>query len=234
MKASISILSTKHLDPTARDWALAQDWGLMEMEFIQIEALPLNRSQERRLDAIGPSDLVVVTSENAIKFLPTIQSTETWRFGCIGHKTRYKVQERFPHNQIRFTADNSRDLAAQIVESKCFGDVYFICAEDHRMELSLLLQKHRIKVETFSVYKTIKQPQKVDHHYDGILFFSPSGVESFFQLNQSIKNTIYAAIGQTTANALENYTKRVIISEAPTQEALLRCVQSYYENHFHE
>jgi uroporphyrinogen-III synthase len=230
MKTSISILSTKQLDLAARDWALAQGWELMEKDFILTVALPLDRSQLKSLDAIGLWDLVVFTSENAVTKLPPLGNTNHWRIACIGGKTLSRVQERFQGNQIRYTADNSKDLAGQIAESNFFGNVYFVCAEDHRKELPLHLHKHKIKVETLPVYKTIQQPQKVDQAYDTVLFFSPSGVESFFQMNQTKEGTVYAAIGETTASALIQYSKHVIVSETPTQEALLRRVKTYYEN----
>jgi uroporphyrinogen-III synthase len=230
MSRSISILSTKHLDTSARDWAMAEGWEMKEMEFIQTDAIPLNHAQLKSLDSIGPGDVVVFTSENAVNYLPAVQNTATWHFGCIGHKTLQKVQERFPQNQIRYTANNSRDLADKIADGKCYGDVFFICAEEHRTELAIRLKMQRIRVETIPVYKTEKHPQSIDQGFSGILFFSPSGVESFFQLNRTKEGTIYAAIGDTTAGALRNYTERVIVSQTPTQEALLQCVKTYYEN----
>src|SRR5258706_9822828 len=44
--------------------------------------------------------------------------------------------------------------------------------------------------------------------YDGILFFSPSGVESFFNTNEVNEQTILFAIGNTTATEIKKYTNR--------------------------
>ena len=63
---------------------------------------------------------------------------------------------------------------------------------------------------------------------DGILFFSPSGVESYFKLN-SIKDETCFCIGETTAEALENKkVKNIIISEKPSVESVITQVIEYY------
>ena len=67
-------------------------------------------------------------------------------------------------------------------------------------------------------------PQNIKgENVDAILFFSPSGVESYLKDNK-IKNEICFCIGETTASALENKTKNIIIAEQPTIEDVIEVI----------
>lgn len=65
---------------------------------------------------------------------------------------------------------------------------------------------------------------------DGILFFSPSAVESYLKLN-TIKDEMCFCIGETTAEALENKKiKNIIIAVKPSVENVIDEVIEYYTN----
>jgi uroporphyrinogen-III synthase len=84
-------------------------------------------------------------------------------------------------------------------------------------------------VEELIVYNTIEKPQAVSKKYDGILFFSPSAVRSFFQKNKINAETILFAIGQTTARELRNYSNNTtVISEIPDTEKVIADVIKYF------
>ncbi|HEX5668158.1 MAG TPA: uroporphyrinogen-III synthase, partial [Chitinophagaceae bacterium] len=65
--------------------------------------------------------------------------------------------------------------------------------------------------------------------FDGIIFFSPSAVESFFSMNQISNNTICFAIGDTTANALKQHTNnRIMVAKNPRQEDVIAMVIDHF------
>jgi uroporphyrinogen-III synthase len=81
------------------------------------------------------------------------------------------------------------------------------------------------------IYETIETPQVSTEDIDGILFFSPSAVQSFFSVNQLKKETVCFSIGYTTAESVAGFTdNRIIISEAPSQEMILASVHFYFAN----
>src|SRR6185436_12065727 len=91
------------------------------------------------------------------------------------------------------------------------------------------LRKNNIGVTEIVVYKTISTPQKIEKKYDGILFFSPSAVKSFFQANQLNDRTVLFAIGNTTANEIKNVSEnKIVIGETPDINTLLNKVISYF------
>jgi uroporphyrinogen-III synthase len=79
------------------------------------------------------------------------------------------------------------------------------------------------------VYHTIIAAHKISKDYDGILFYSPSAVESFFLVNTINENAVLFAIGYTTSNALKKFIKnKIIIAEQPGKEALVKKMVEYF------
>jgi uroporphyrinogen-III synthase len=92
------------------------------------------------------------------------------------------------------------------------------------------LKENGITFNEIEVYETNITSKKIKEKLDGILFFSPSGVESYFKLN-TIKDEICFCIGETTAEALENKkVKNIIIAEKPSVENVITEVVEYYKN----
>jgi uroporphyrinogen-III synthase len=84
-----------------------------------------------------------------------------------------------------------------------------------------------ITLDEVEVYETILTPHKIDFIPNGILFFSPSGVQSYLQENK-IENENCFCIGNTTAEALKDITKNVIIAHQQTVEnAIMKCIEFY-------
>jgi uroporphyrinogen-III synthase len=70
----------------------------------------------------------------------------------------------------------------------------------------------------------------VERVYDGIAFFSPSAVESFFSINTVPEATRLFAIGETTAASISAYCSNpVVISDSPEKEALVRRMIDYFQ-----
>ena len=92
------------------------------------------------------------------------------------------------------------------------------------------LKENRISFNEIEVYETEETSKKIKEKLDGILFFSPSGVDSYFKLN-IIKDEICFCIGETTAEALEEKKiKNIIITEKPLVENVIKEVLEYYKN----
>ena len=62
--------------------------------------------------------------------------------------------------------------------------------------------------------------------HDAVLFYSPSGVESYLQ-NNSLTQTTSFALGETTAKCLQTYTDNIITASQPTIEHLIAAVRKY-------
>ena len=86
-------------------------------------------------------------------------------------------------------------------------------------------QKNNIIFEEIEVYHTHLTPHKIDNQVDGILFFSPSAVQSYVKEN-TITNEICFCIGATTAAELT--TNNRIIANLPTVEnVIIQCINYF-------
>ena len=70
-------------------------------------------------------------------------------------------------------------------------------------------------------YKTVLKTKKFDQNWDGILFFSPSGVASYISENKPKKNSCAVCIGLTTATSAKKHFKSVVIAPTSTIESVL-------------
>src|SRR4029077_17349519 len=122
---------------------------------------------------------------------------------------------------------NASELAGEIIDwgktGKDTRPVVFFCGDQRRDELPKKLQQHGFDLEEIIVYKTIETTQEINDAYNGILFFSPSAVNSFFKTNKVTAHTVFFAIGETTANTIKGYTSnKIIISNTPAKDELLK------------
>jgi uroporphyrinogen-III synthase len=182
------------------------------------------------------SATIVFTSTKAVEaVVAEINGQKTpWKVFCIGYATSESVAKTFGEKSIEGAADNAKELAKAILDAHV-DEVIFFCGDQRRDELPGLLKQNRIEVKEIVVYKTIATPKKIEKKYDGILFFSPSAVKSFFQENKLDNQTILFAIGNTTAEEVKKFSKsKIVVSDAPDKKTLLNKVFSYFQtNHIH-
>jgi uroporphyrinogen-III synthase len=79
-------------------------------------------------------------------------------------------------------------------------------------------------VKEIVAYTTMLTPQAITSPADGILFFSPSGVESYL-LKNSGKQLVAFCLGETTAAyARDNGFANIRVAEKHSASALVDCV----------
>ncbi|MBA3674102.1 MAG: uroporphyrinogen-III synthase, partial [Chitinophagaceae bacterium] len=125
---------------------------------------------------------------------------------------------------------NAEDLSNVILKDEEIKKVHFFCGNQRRDELPNKLKAEGIEVEEIIVYETIETPQKMSRkQYDGILFFSPSAVKSYFSLNKLNEEIQVFAVGKTTADSiLQNDKREIITAEIPGEENMIDLVISHF------
>lgn len=223
MADRIRILTTRPLPEQLL--TLAEQAGVKVDTASFIETTPVLTRDA--LDAIEQTKnrkgLVLFTSMNAVEVVTQQLNgfVPKWRIYCIGQTTQELVQDYFGWEAIAGTAPNAALLAERIIQDNPPGEIHFFCGKQRRDELPNLLSNAQWIVDETIVYHTIETAQNISGQYDGILFYSPSAVTSFFSANQLPENTILFAIGNTTANAIRTYSNNnIIIGQAPGKEQL--------------
>lgn len=234
--ARFKLLSTRRLEPSLIEQAKQQGVDIRVREAISVTPiLSPEKYKELKpwLEGAEPA-YAVFTSANgveAVKHYLSFQGaahTPAWRVFCIAGKTREAIAAAFPQATILATAEYGSILADHIIEQGGIKEVVFFCGSKRREELPSMLRQAGIAVHEITVYVTEETPSRVDEDLDGVLFFSPSGVSSFFAANQLKKEAVCFAIGRTTAEAITPFTPNKIITSATTSpEAMLEAVYHY-------
>ncbi len=224
MTQQISILSTKTLTDKQRQIFLDANIDLLEQDFIEIE------NNDFELKNINSN--LIFSSQNAVLSLlekSGWDKLKTKNVFCVGIKTKELLE------QNSFKVDVYMDYASELAEIITLiynkESFTFFSGNLRKETLPQALKFAKIKFNEIEVYQTKLAPFRISaaEKIDGILFFSPSGVESFLKDNK-IKTETCFCIGETTAIALEKITKNIIIAEIPTIDDVIEKVIEYYKN----
>ena len=231
----VNILSTRPIDQSLIERAAESHIIIEALSFIKTEALTDERVIEQIRELARTNATVVFTSMNAVEAV-TAQLNDhhpDWKIFCIGHATKELVNLHFSPGSIAGTAANAGLLAAEIIKHNPPAVVFF-CGDERRPELPEMLVANNIDLQEIVVYKRFFTPEKISRPYDGILFFSPSAVESFFLRNILPSRTVLFAIGDTTAGYLrERCSNPIIISNVPGKEQLVEQCIIYFTTSTH-
>lgn len=229
----ITILSTRPVDEQVINEAAKQNIHIEVFPFIATEPIDdLDIYNEIEV-ALSETATIVFTSMNAVDAVASHVHDfgPDWKIYCTGNATRELVAEYFGDNSIAGTANDATELAQKIIEDDV-DEVIFFCGDKRRDELPALLHENEIEVTEIEVYETKSIPHKIDKTYNGILFFSPSAVESFFSNNKLQERTILFAIGNTTANEIKKYSgNTIVISDEPGKTNLAQKAIKFFDEH---
>ena len=223
-KNKLKILSTKKLQQETIDKASLNDIEIDELPFITTEPINSDELKTQLKSFLQQNITAVFTSKNAVKAFEQIVNREVpWKIFCIGQSTKKSVIKVFGEEKISGIANNAEELGDIILQDEEIRKIVFFCGKQKREELPNKLKAERKEVEEIVVYVTQETPQKISRkHYEGILFFSPSAVNSYFSLNKINEEIQIFAIGNTTAEAIRKQTnKEVNVAEIPTEENMI-------------
>lgn len=207
----MTILSTKKLKENQRSLLLQKGLSLVEFDAIKIEFTSF----------VVPTKIenAIFTSQNAVKAVLDKVSGVMNCF-CVGEKTKSLLEE-YGQNVIMMT-EYASELSDYLVKNHTKDSFHFFCGNIRSEEIPSALKKNNIKFEEIVVYHTTLNPKKFDRNFDAILFFSPSGVRSYVEANQSInKNTVAVCIGTTTASEVKKFSENAVISNSTTVESVI-------------
>lgn len=217
----IQILSTRTLSDNQKQALVNENFNVIEADFIH------TKNQAFELNQIN--DNLIFTSQNAVhSFLldPKSEELKTKNVFCVGLKTKILLSEA-GFNVIAYTG-YAADLAEIITLIYANESYTFFSGNLRRETLPEALKEAKIKFNEIQVYETILTPQKIQTAVEAILFFSPSGIESYLKEN-TIRKEVCFCIGTTTASALEGITKNIIIADQPTIEDVIEDVIAEYK-----
>jgi uroporphyrinogen-III synthase len=227
----VSILCTRLLDPQHIKKAGEHNIYITTLPFIEIKSATsvsfISQVSQLSLQKIN----VAFTSVNAVESVAQhINENPEWKIFCIGGITKDAVCKHFGEALVVASAKNASMLSRKIIDRRDIKEVIFFCGDQRLDDLPETLRINNIRVQEVIAYYASQTPHNVQEDYDGIMFFSPSAVHSFFSVNTIRTNVVLFSIGKTTTATIQTYCiNKVITSEWPGQENLLEKIFEYYK-----
>lgn len=222
--SNIRILSTRKLRPETIAVFEQMSVQLEMHSFINIEYLPNTRN------LLTNEATLIITSVHGIEGL--VHQNFDWRMAkevfCIAGVTVKALRSKIAKEVPIYSALYASDLLQLIIEKQIDNPLILVKGNKGLATIPIGLDAANISYEEWIVYKNEKKDLILEKEFEGILFFSPSAVESFVASNRIKENTITFALGSTTAAALKKWTKNVVIAETTSELSMAHAVASYF------
>lgn len=208
-----SLLSTRVLSASQSEQLRKAGWDVEQYNAISITLLPSTFEPGNRY--------AIFTSRHAVRAcFQDLQEPDPTGVQClcVGEKTAESLREKgiFPLE----VAPNAADLAMRIRNKYTEKSFVYYCGDKRLDLLPDALDSLRVSWEELVVYQTTQARREFHKSFDAILFFSPSGVESYYEVNKNSR-ALALCIGETTASAVKKYTNRYEVAEHPSVKAVI-------------
>jgi uroporphyrinogen-III synthase len=208
-----TILSTKKLTSTQKKMFQNANISVADYNAIKINFIDF--------DSPKKISCGIFTSQNAVKTFfshHNRNSSEIEKVFCVGEKTKSILEEN--GQKVVKMMKNASELADFIKKTHKHEVFHFFCGSLRRDEIPSALKNENIALFEVKTYETILKSMKIEQKWDGILFFSPTGMKSFCTENE-IKNSMAFCIGRTTYSEVKKHTTNVFESEKTTVESVI-------------
>ncbi|MEM6514619.1 MAG: hydroxymethylbilane synthase [Bacteroidota bacterium] len=188
------------------------------------------------LNRISPTVLqpnpknVIITSKNAVEALLNNFSSEDLKFEniyCVGRRTKRMVERKI--GKVKHVENSARQLADYLVEFIDGTEVTYFCSNMRLDELPDVLEENNIDLTEVVSYETKYSPVKIPETVKGVMFYSPSTVQSFKQENVVGDDMIAFCIGETTAKEASRHFQDVRVAKMPSVDGVVRLVNAYFD-----
>lgn len=230
MHKKIKILSTKKLLDDSAEIMRDERIELFEQNFISTKSILQNTDSEL-LNMLAQQKLhVIFTSANAVKAVAEkLLFQPKWKVFCINGNTQKTIEQLFTKAEIIDHAPNGEKLSEKILAYQHVKNFLFFSGDRRMHTIPDKLYEAGKYLQEIVVYQTELTPVKLDDNYNGILFFSPSGVESFFSENKISNETVLFSLGPSTTKAIKKYSENIIECNFPSEEEMVKSVNNYFK-----
>ena len=175
----------------------------------------------------GVIENVIITSKNGVEALLDNFTKEELNFKnifCVGRRTKKMIQQKI--GPVNHAEKNAERLAEYLSKEMKGNSVTYFCSDLRLDTLSKILTENKIEVNEVEAYKTMYSPELVSESIDGVMFYSPSAVNSYLQKNTTDK--VAFCIGASTAKEAQKYFEKVEVAQIPTVESVIELVNLHY------
>lgn len=117
-------------------------------------------------------------------------------------------------------------MANHLVDFIEGSEATYFCSDIRMDDLPTILGESNIKVKEIEAYSTKLEAPKLEKSIEGVMFYSPSTIQSFLQKNTP--DCVAYCIGESTAKEAKKYFKDVRVAKIPTVESVIDLVNQNY------
>tara|TARA_B100000123_G_C25704800_1_gene417034 strand:+ start:353 stop:1015 length:663 start_codon:yes stop_codon:yes gene_type:complete len=213
------VLSTKKLRFHQLERLMAAHCDVVDYDALQIEIQPFSIPKK--------PNYWVFSSQNAVRsFLanPTASAHQN-PILCVGEKTKSLLEEN--EQKVIKTTRNMLELVDFIQKTMKNEHFLHFCGNRKLADFAAGMQQAGISYTEVTAYHTHLVSRVQTPEPQGLLFYSPSGVESYLQTN-SIGASWCFCIGETTANAVRPLTEQLTVSPKPDSDLLVTAAATHF------
>ncbi|MAY89414.1 MAG: uroporphyrinogen-III synthase [Pseudooceanicola sp.] len=213
-----TLLSTKKLKPNQKELILNAGLSFVEYDSIKTKNISFEIPHKLKNAIFTSQNAVNAYLKQAEKLpFPSGEGLGVRTF-CVGEKTKELLEK----NGLKVVeiGENASKVAQKIAKSYKSESFYFFTGNKRRDELPQILADSNIELTEIEVYKTSLNTKEFYQNFDGILFFSPSGVQSFAAHNK-FGESLAICIGNTTATEARKHTQNIEIANSTSVESVI-------------
>lgn len=205
------ILSTKSLTEAQQQLLLNTVHSVVHYDAIQISELASNFPQK-------PLKNAIVTSQNTARII-IAQAFKIDKLFCVGEKTASLLSNH--GYQVVLICEYAAELAKMITQNYASDEFSLLCSQQRLDTIPHKFADENISLTEYHIYQTSSRHQYFQNDFDAVLFYSPSGIRSFFEANPEMTSIQAVCIGTTTAEAAKKYIKNVTYSTQTSVESVI-------------
>lgn len=223
---------------------LAEKYGLQIdfRSFIHVEGVSAQEFRAQKID-LAKHTAVIMTSKTAVDHFFRIaeemrfEVPDTMKYFCISEAVAYYLQKYVPYRKrkIFFGKQNISDMVDVLKKHK--KEKFLLpCADRLRDRIPQTLEEYDLDFSRATLYRTVASDLSdlEDVYYDMLVFYSPGGIESLLKNFPNFKqnNTVIAAFGPTTANAIiKNKLRLDLHAPQPNAPSMTGAIENYVKEH---
>ncbi len=211
--------------------SLTKDQNLLFNEYVVAKSsdfvkISLNRIKPQVIR--NPIDNVIIANKHSVEALLNNFSAVELQFKkiyCVGRRTKRLIEKRI--GPVKHVEKNEKALAEYLVEYIDGTEATYFSGDAQDDELTSILNNNHININQVEAYQTKYDAETVEDSVEGVLFYSPSTVQSYLKENHPDK--IAFCINETTATEAKKKFEDVRVTKVPTTENLIQLVNQHYD-----
>lgn len=206
--------------------------------FIHVEGVAAQEFRQQKVN-IPEYTAIILTSKTAVDHFFRIaeeiryEVPDTMKYFCISEAVALYLQKyvTYRKRKIFFGKQTIEDLIDPLKKHK--GEKFLLpCTDILRDKIPETLEAAKIPFTKAMLYRTVASDLSdlEDVYYDMLVFFSPGGIESLMKNFPDFKqnNTVIAAFGPTTANAVvKNNLRLDVHAPQPNAPSMTAAIENF-------